>query len=119
MFQLTLDEARSLRSQSVTLDAGRGLHRKYAPYALTEHGVAMLSSVLRSPRAIAVNIAIVRAFVQLRRVLDSNADLARKIRDLETKYDGQFRTVFGAIRALMAPPSKPSRPIGFRRPSTD
>lgn len=74
----------------------------------------MLSSVLRSPKAIAVNIEIMRAFVQLRRMLDSNANLARKIRDLEHTYDGQFRAVFEAIRALMNPPSAPRRAIGFR-----
>ena len=119
MFQLSPVEARSLRSQSVILDIGRGTHRKYAPYAFTEQGVAMLSSVLRSPRAIRVNIEIMRAFVQLRRVLDSNADLARKLQDLEEKYDGQFRVVFDTIRALMNPPTAPRRPIGFRRPPTD
>jgi hypothetical protein len=113
MFQLSVDEAISLRSQFVTLNVGRGTHRKYAPYAFTEQGVAMLSSVLRSPKAIAVNIQIMRTFVQLRRLLHSNADLARKLEDLERKYDGQFRVVFDAIRALMGPPPKPRRTIGF------
>ena len=98
----------------MTLKTGRGTHRKYAPYAFTEQGVAMLSSVLRSPRAVAVNIEIMRAFVQLRRMLDSNADLARKIQELEKKYDGQFRAVFQAIRALMNPPPKPPPSIGIR-----
>ena len=74
----------------------------------------MLSSVLRSPRAIAVHIGIMRAFVQLRRLLDSNADLGRKLRDLERKYDGQFKTVFDAIRSLMTPPARPAK-IGFRQ----
>ena len=115
MFQLAPTEAaEGLRSQFVTLNAGRGSHRKYAPYAFTEQGVAMLSSVLRSPRAIAVNIEIMRAFVQLRRMLDSNAELARKLADLERKYDGKFSVVFEAIRQLMAPPAAPRREIGFR-----
>jgi hypothetical protein len=74
----------------------------------------MLSSVLRSPRAIAVNIEIMRAFVQLRRLLDSNAELARKLADLERRHDSQFKVVFDAIRQLMAPPLKPGRRIGFR-----
>jgi hypothetical protein len=85
-----------------------------APYALTEHGVAMRSSVLRSPRAVHVNIEIVRAFVRLRSILATHGDLARKLAALEKKYDAQFRTVFDAIRELMAPPAKPRRPIGFR-----
>jgi hypothetical protein len=114
MFQLSVDEANSLRSQFVTLNVGRGTHRKYAPSAFTEQGVAMLSSVLRSPKAVAVNIQIMRAFVQLRRLLDSNAGLARKLEDLERKYDGQFKAVFDAIRALMNPPLRPRRAIGFR-----
>ena len=105
----------SLRSQSVILKPGRGTHRKYPPYAFTEQGVAMLSSVLRSPRAIAVNIEIMRAFVQLRRMLDSNAELARKLADLERKFDGQFKVVFEAIRQLMAPPAPTAKRIGFRR----
>lgn len=114
MFQLDAGEAGSLRSQFVTLKTGRGAHRKYAPYAFTEQGVAMLSSVLRSSRAIAVHIEIMRAFVQLRRMLHSNAELGRKIQELETKYDGRFRAVFQAIRALMNPPAKARRSIGFR-----
>jgi hypothetical protein len=114
MFQLDAAEAPFLRSQYVILRSRHGTHRKYRPYAFTEQGVAMLSSVLRSPRAIAVNIEIMRAFVQLRRMLDSNAGLARKLEELERKYDGQFRTVFDAIRALMSPPTTPRRAIGFR-----
>ena len=125
MFQLTWDEAAALRSQSVTLDAtggepsgsagpGRGRHRKYVPHAFTEQGVAMLSSVLSSPRAVQVNIEIVRAFVRMRQVLASNADLARKLDALEARYDRQFRAVFDAIRALMREPERPSRPLGFR-----
>jgi len=82
--------------------------------AFTEHGVAMLSSVLRSPRAVQVNIAVMRAFVRLREMLMSNADLARKLLALEDKYDGQFKIVFDAIRKLMeAPPPPPKRRIGF------
>ena len=103
MFQLTHEEAGRLGSQTVTLRKGRGQHRKYLPYAFTEQGVAMLSSVLRSPRAVRVNIEIMRAFVRLREVLASQADLARKLDALEQKYDAQFKVVFDAIRELMAP----------------
>lgn len=85
-----------------------------SPFAFTEHGVAMLSSVLRSPRAVQVNIAIMRAFVRLRRLLASHADLARKLDELEKKYDAQLRVVFDAIRALMTPSELRRRPIGFR-----
>ena len=113
MFQLTTDEARVLRSQTVTLDTGRGAHRKYLPYAFTEQGVAMLSSVLRSPRAVLVNIEIMRAFVQLRHMLESNAELAGKVAALEQRYDTQFRVVFQAIRELMDPPAAPRKQIGF------
>ena len=115
MFQLTAEEHARLRSQVVTLDGGgRGRHRKYFPLAFTEQGVAMLSSVLRSPRAIAVNIEIMRAFVRMRGVLAEHAELARKLAQLEKKYDGQFRLVFDAIRDLMTPASLPKRRIGFR-----
>jgi hypothetical protein len=113
MFQLTMEESRSLRSQTVTLKSARGRHPKYLPLAFTEQGVAMLSSVLRSPRALAVNVEIMRAFVQLRRLLGSHAELARKLDALEHKYDGQFAAVFQAIRELMAPPKPSSRRIGF------
>lgn len=104
------------RGASVALRAsdGRGRHRKYLPYAFTEQGVAMLSSVLRSPRAVQVNIEIMRAFVRLRRMLETNAELARQLAALEKKYDGQFRVVFDAIRQLMAPAGKPKPQIGFR-----
>jgi hypothetical protein len=117
IFQLTADETARLRSQSVTLDAprGRGAHRKYRPYAFTEQGVAMLSSVLRSPRAVQVNIEIMRAFVRLRRMLQENVDLARKLAALERKYDSQFKVVFDAIRELMKPPEFTPRRIGFTR----
>ncbi|MCL5883910.1 MAG: ORF6N domain-containing protein [Deltaproteobacteria bacterium] len=112
-FQLSRDEANSLRSQIVTLKTGRGQHRKYLPYAFTEQGVAMLSGVLSSPRAVQVNIAIMRAFVRMRRMLESNEELARKVEALEKKYDSRFRMVFDAIRALMEPPKTPRRRIGF------
>ena len=117
MFQLTIEEAQVLRSQFATLELdGRGRHRKYLPYAFTEQGVAMLSSVLRSPRAIHVNIEIMRTFVRLRRLLQSNDDLARKLAALERKYDARFRVVFDAIRELMTPPPPARKRIGFRVP---
>jgi hypothetical protein len=112
MFQLSNEEAGQIsRSQIVTLESGKNL--KYRPYAFTEQGVAMLSSVLRSDRAIQVNLAIMRTFVQLRQILSSHADLARKLAALEGKYDKQFRVVFDAIRALMSEKKKPKREIGF------
>jgi len=114
MFQLSTEEMAALRSQTVTLKTGRGAHRKYRPYAFTEQDVAMLSSVLRSPRAVRVNIEIMRAFVRLRRMLVSHADLARKLDALEKKYDAQFKVVFDAIRELMTPTARKRRPIGFR-----
>ena len=101
-----------LRSQIVTSKKGRG-GRRYRPYAFTEQGVAMLSSVLRSTRAMEVNIAIMRTFVQLRRLMDTNRDLARKIEALEKKYDEQFAVVFDAIKELIAPPESPKKQIGF------
>ena len=113
MFQLTTEESDFLKSQNVTLKVGRGQHRKYLPFAFTEQGVAMLSSVLRSKRAVQVNIEIMRAFVRLRQMLASNAQLARKLADLEKKYDAQFKVVFDAIRQLMAPPEPKKKKIGF------
>jgi ORF6N domain len=113
MFQLTAEEVDSLRSHFVTLKAGRGRHRKYRSFAFTEQGVAMLSSVLRSKRAVQVNIEIMRAFVRLRQMLASNAELARKLDALERKYDAQFKVVFDAIRQLMTPPEPNKRKIGF------
>lgn len=112
MFRLTDREATSLRSQIVTAKMGRG-GRRSAPYAFTEQGVAMLSSVLRSARAVHVNIAIMRAFVRLRQELASNSHLARKLSELEEKYDTQFTVVFEAIRGLMVPRSPAKRRIGF------
>jgi len=114
MFQLTHQEVRNLKSQIVILKRGSP---RALPYAFTEQGVAMLSSVLRSPRAVEVNIAIMRTFVQLRRLMDSNRDLARRIEALEKRYDEQFATVFDAIKRLIADDdsrkAKPKRGIGF------
>jgi len=110
-FQLTDDEVDTLRSQIAT-SSSHGV-RRYLPYAFTEQGVAMLSSVLRSARAVEVNIAIMRTFVQLRRLMDTNRDLARNIGALEKKYDEQFAAVFEAIKELIAPPSPPKKQIGF------
>jgi hypothetical protein len=113
MFQLKDEEFLNLKSQIVTSSWG-GL-RRATPYAFTEQGVAMLSSVLRSKRAVKVNIEIMRAFVRLRRMLSTHEDLARKLASLERKYDTQFKVVFDAIRELMKPPDPPKRQIGFRR----
>ena len=130
MFQLTPAEADHVRrlvsehvspapgepsnSSQTVMSSRKHRGRIYLPYAFTEQGVAMLSSVLRSPRAVQVNIAIMRAFVRLREMLLTNADLARKLADLERKYDSQFKAVFDTIRQLMAPPSPPPKPeIGF------
>ena len=114
MFQLNYQEVAALRSQIVTSKAGRG-GRRYPPYAFTEQGVAMLSSVLNSERAIEVNIQIMRAFVKLRELMATHKDLARKLDDMEKKYDAQFKVVFDAIRQLMTPTEKPKRKIGFKR----
>ena len=113
MFQLTLQKVKLLRSQIVISKTGHG-GRRTPPYAFTEQGVAMLSSVLRSRRAVRVNIEIMRAFVRLRRILESHADLARKLDRLERKYDARFKVVFEAIRELMTPPQASRKRIGFR-----
>ena len=111
-FELTTDEMEILRSQNVISSSHGG--SRYGNLAFTEQGVAMLSSVLRSDRAVLVNIAIMRAFVRLRQMLSTNADLARKLEDMEKKYDGQFKIVFDALRQLMAPPpAAPKKEIGF------
>jgi hypothetical protein len=131
MFQLTEEEQESLLSQNAIaknaesglkfqsgISSGRG-GRRTLPYAFTEQGVAMLSSVLRSPRAVEVNIAIMRTFVQLRRLMDSNALLAEKIEALEAKYaehDQHFEVVFEAIKQLIATPTPPAREMGFHAP---
>ena len=112
MFQLTSEETTALRSQFVTSKNRGG--RQYRPYAFTEQGVAMLSSVLHSERAIQVNIAIMRTFVQLREMIGSNKGLARRLNELEKKYDSQFRVVFEAIRELMAEPESKVKRIGFK-----
>jgi len=117
MFQLTREEFDILRSQSVTSSHWGG--RRYPPYAFTEQGVAMLSSVLRSKRAVQVNVEIMRAFVRLRRMLASHAGLQRRLNELEKKYDQKFRVVFDAIRKLMAPPKKERKQIGFQRERGD
>ncbi len=113
MFQLDYRELTILRSQIVTLKPGHGEHRKYLPYVFTEQGVAMLSSVLNSERAIDVNIEIMRAFVRLRQLLSSNKELSRRLDELEKKYDAQFKVVFDAIRQLMTPPATDRKKIGF------
>jgi hypothetical protein len=111
MFQLTTDEWRQLRSGQPGAWGGR----RSAPHAFTQEGVAMLSSVLRSERAVRVNIQIMRAFVKMRELLGAQVDLARRLDALESKYDEQFTVVFTAIRQLMAPPDPPPKhPIGFR-----
>lgn len=115
MFELTAQEATVLRSQTATSKPpGRG-GRRYLPLVFTEQGVAMLSSVLNSERAVEVNILIMRAFVKLRKLLASHADLARRLDALERNYDSQFRTVFDAIRELMKPPSPKKRRMGLAR----
>ena len=111
MFQLTDDEFANLKSQTVI--SSWGGHRRATPYAFTEQGVAMLSTVLRSRRAVLVNIEIMRAFVRLRQLMAGNAELARKLAELESRYDRQFKVVFDAIRELMQPPARARRPIGF------
>jgi hypothetical protein len=113
MFQLAAAESGSLRSQFGALKTGRGKHRKYAPHVFTEQGVAMLSSVLNSERAVLVNIEIMRAFVRLRETVSTHKDLARKLMALENRYDRQFKVVFDAIRGLMAEPESKRRGIGF------
>jgi len=114
MFQLTKDEFDILRSQSGTSSSTWG-GRRYRPYAFTEQGVAMLSSVLRGKRAVQVNIEIMRAFVRLRGILGAHKELSRRLDTLERKYDKQFAVVFTAIRKLMEPPAEPSKGrMGFR-----
>jgi hypothetical protein len=112
MFQLSPEEHKALRFQSGTSKTGRG-GRRHLPYAFTQEGIAMLSSVLRSPRAIQVNLAIMRAFVRLRQLALSVEEVARKLDSLEQKYDGKFKVVFDALRQLMTPPAQPQRQIGF------
>jgi ORF6N domain len=129
MFQLSADEFAALRSQTVTSNTGRG-GRRTAPYAFTEQGVAMLSSVLGSPRAIGVNIEIMRTFVRVRELAATHSELAKRLSELEEKTEllsmqhdtfssntrNQLKQVFDALRALMTPPDPPKRPIGFVTP---
>lgn len=121
MFQITKDEYNSLRSQIVTLETGRGKYAKYLPYAFTEQGVSMLSSVLNSPKAIQINIQIIRAFVFLRQYALSHKDLTEKLKELESKYDKQFKDVYDAINFLlqkdfMISTQKQRKRIGYKNP---
>jgi ORF6N domain len=132
MFQLTADEWAALRSQFATLDTtpGRGQHRKYLPYAFTEHGAIMAANLLSSPRAIEVSVYVVRAFVRMRELAATHGDLAKRLADLEEKTEAlainhdtfshntraQLKKVFDALRELMTPPDPPKRPIGFINP---
>lgn len=114
MFRLTSEETEAVqrsRSQSVILKRGRNI--KYLPYAFTEHGALMLANILKSERAVQASVQVVRAFVRLRQMLASNAELARKLEALEKKYDTQFKAVFDAIRHLMSPPDSKHKEIGF------
>lgn len=113
MFQLTEEEFANLRCQFGTSSSWGGM--RYLPYAFTEQGVAMLSSVLRSPRAVQVNIEIMRAFVRLRHLVAGHAELARRLEELEQKTDERFRIVFDAIRQIMTPPPASQRRIGIRQ----
>ena len=120
MFQLTDAEHAALRSQFATLNAGRGQHRKYLPYAFTEHGAIMAATILNSPRAVEMSVYVVRAFVKLRELLASNKELARRLNELEARLEKKLAThdqaiaaILSAIRQLMNPPVPKRRPIGF------
>jgi len=120
MFQLTKKESEFLRSQFVTLNNQpiikqnkRGIHRKYLPYVFTEQGILMLSSVLKSERAIQVNIQIVRTFIKLREMLSGYKDVKEKIEAMEKKYDQRFKVVFDTLKQLLVEEEKPKRKIGF------
>jgi phage regulator Rha-like protein len=118
MFQINDIEFECLRYQFGTLKpaAGRGQHRKYLPYVFTQEGVAMLSGVLRSPRAVQANIAIMQTFVKMRETMISHKDLSRRLDDMERKNNSKFKAIFDALRELMEPPPvPPKRPIGFVR----
>ncbi len=112
-FQLIADEFASLRSQNATLKQGRGQHRKYLPFVFTEHGALMAASILNTQRAIEVSLFVVRAFVRIREMIASHKDLAKKLDEMEKKFDSQFRVVFDAIRALVAQPVPKEKKIGF------
>jgi len=111
-FQIGISNDDTLRSQNATSKKGRG-GRRYLPYAFTEHGALMAANVLNSPQAVEASVQVVRAFVKLRQLLASNADLARKVEALEKKYDANFKVVFDAIKKLMLPSAKPLKKIGF------
>lgn len=111
LFQLNREEMKNLKSQTVTSSWGGA--RRALPYAFTEQGVAMLSSVLRSDRAVQVNIAIMRAFVQLRSMLATHEELRRKIEEMERKYDARFQAVFATIKQMLETPNPMRRAIGF------
>ena len=111
MFQLNREELAQVRSQFVILPGG---HFRYLPYVFTEHGALMAANVLNSPQAVAMSVAIVKAFVRLRQMVLSVEELSRKLNSLEKKYDTQFKAVFDAFRQLMTPPDPPRRKIGFK-----
>jgi hypothetical protein len=120
MFQLTAEETSSLRSQIAALKLGRGQHRKYLPYAFTEHGAIMAATILNSSRAVEMSVYVVRASVQLRELLASNEELARRFAQLETRLDKKLKNhdeaitaILSAIRGLMNPPPPKRRGIGF------
>ena len=116
MFQLTAQEAATLRSQFATLKSGRGQHRKYLPYAFTEHGAIMAASVLNSPRAVEMSVYVVRAFVRLRELLATNRACARKLDELESRlqtHDEAITGILRTLRELMNPPASERRGIGF------
>jgi hypothetical protein len=116
MFQLTAQEAATLRSQFATLKSGRGQHRKYLPYAFTEHGAIMAASVLNSPRAVEMSVYVVRAFVRLRDLLATNRAFARKLDELESRlqtHDEAITGILRTLRELMNPPASERRGIGF------
>jgi hypothetical protein len=115
MFQLTTKELEELNRSQIVTGSQRHRDPKLRPYAFTEQGVAMLSSILHSKRSILVNIEIMRTFAQLHLMLATNTELSRRLNDLESKYDRQFKVVFDAIRQLMSPPSSSRKQIGFRQ----
>ena len=113
MFQLNADEIAKLNRSQFVIGSQKHRDPRFPPYAFTEHGALMLANVLNSERADQTSVQVVRAFVRLRQMLASNAELARKLAALENKYDAQFKVVFDAIRQLMSPPARPKREIGF------
>ncbi len=114
MFRLTREEVEVLNRSQFATSSQKHRDPRYAPYAFTEHGTVMLASVLNSPIAVQSSVQVVRAFIRLREILTTHKDLARKLEELEKKYDKQFAVVFDAIRQLMTPPKTKQKPIGFR-----